>query len=582
MTNKPVAAIWARVSTGGQGELSPESQEDRVRQVLEARGFEVPPQYVFKVEWSSMDLMSCPEFQKLQRLISEGKVQAVGTLDRDRFQAQGLQRLVFLSECAERDVEIVTAQGAPMIDGGEGQLVELALALGKERSVLRAQQGARDGLRDRARLKGLPPTTNDFFGFRWDSQQQRFLPNQRYSDAQEIWRLGLSGMSISGIAKELTRRGILTPRGKDHWSTYSVRHILKNRAYAGVVEALKTEAVEPKQRRAGTYGKSGRRVRPESERIPLEGLVEQPIVTDAEYRWMQKLLQQNKQFASKNTKLRSYLLSGQIHCAQCGRSYIGSTVRRRGKTYSYYSCGARWNKSSDGDRCESHNVRADETEKAVFSTVEQFLRGPEGFESEMRRREGISEESELSLRRELENLESQEREELDAESSAFRMASRGAVNDQVYDREIGLIRTRQRWIVEQRDLIESQLADLERYRFDPASLDVLRRRLDARLEGASHKDRRFVLEAVGTKVIVQADGTWELELQVPREAVEPEANDLQIVSSRPESVYTANTRGNDAKPPSPSVCSPRVWESQGRSISKSSQQTSRCGWSRGR
>ena len=44
-----------------------------------------------------------------------------------------------------------------LLDGAEGQLVELALALGKEKSVLRAQEGARDGLRDRARLKGLPP-----------------------------------------------------------------------------------------------------------------------------------------------------------------------------------------------------------------------------------------------------------------------------------------------------------------------------------------------------------------------------------------------------------------------------------------
>ena len=76
------------------------------------------------------------------------------TLDRDRLQAQGLQRLIFLSECRDRGVPIITVQGAPMLEGGEGQLVELALALGKERSVLRAQQGARDGLRDQSSLHG--------------------------------------------------------------------------------------------------------------------------------------------------------------------------------------------------------------------------------------------------------------------------------------------------------------------------------------------------------------------------------------------------------------------------------------------
>ena len=51
-----------------------------------------------------------------------------------------------------------------MLKGGEGQLVELALALGKERSVLKVQQGARDGLRDRGRLKGLPPNMLKTYG----------------------------------------------------------------------------------------------------------------------------------------------------------------------------------------------------------------------------------------------------------------------------------------------------------------------------------------------------------------------------------------------------------------------------------
>jgi len=57
----------------------------------------------------------------------------------------------------EQGVEVITAQGIPMLVGTEGQLVELTLALGKERSVAQAQQEARYGLRDRARLKGLPP-----------------------------------------------------------------------------------------------------------------------------------------------------------------------------------------------------------------------------------------------------------------------------------------------------------------------------------------------------------------------------------------------------------------------------------------
>ena len=126
--DKGIAAIWCRVSTHDQRELSLDSQEIAVRPILEAEGYTVPSQYILKVDWSSLDLMACPQFQLLRQWITEGKVQAVGTLDRDRLQAQGLQRLLFLSDCRERGVRLFTIQGVPMLDGEEGQLVEMALA----------------------------------------------------------------------------------------------------------------------------------------------------------------------------------------------------------------------------------------------------------------------------------------------------------------------------------------------------------------------------------------------------------------------------------------------------------------------
>ncbi len=223
-----------------------------------------------------------------------------------------------------------------------------------------------------------------------------------------------------------------------------------------------------------------------------------------------------------------------VGCAACGERYSGVTVKRRGKEYSYYICSARWKRSPHGERCQSHTLTVDALEEAVFGMVVDFLHSPEGFGNEMQRRRGISAESEASLIRELESLERQQRAEQDAEARAFRLATRGNVSEEVFNQEIGLIRTRQRWIAEQRERLERQLADIQRYSIDPQSIEMLRQRLAARLAAATPDDRRFILGAVGTKVIVQADGTWELELQVPREVQAPEG-DLQIVNSRPES-----------------------------------------------
>ena len=167
------------------------------------------------------------------------------------------------------------------------------------------------------------------YGMRWESN--RLVPDENYAVARDIWSMGLEGRKINAVATELTNRGIPTPSGKIGWSAYSVRHILKNRTYAGVIEALKTESVEPKLRKAATYGKSGRRFRPENERIRLEGLVECPIVTEEEFEWMHQRLLENQRLAQKNTKTRCYLLRGLIHCASCGSSYVGVTITRREK-----------------------------------------------------------------------------------------------------------------------------------------------------------------------------------------------------------------------------------------------------------
>ena len=114
-------------------------------------------------------------------------------------------------------------------------------------------------------------------------------------------------------------------------------------------------------------------------------------------------------------------------------------------------------------------------------------------------------------------LEKHDREEQGAEARAFRLASRGTVSEEVLNQEIGLIQTRQRWIAEQRQRLEEQLSDVRRSSVDPHNIAMLRQRSEARLETATPEDRRYILDALGVNVLIQADGVWELELQVPRE-----------------------------------------------------------------
>jgi len=127
MKDDRLAAVWARVSTPEQAELSLESQVTRVESKLRSLGFKVPPEYVFRTDWTSLNLTPCPEFQSLLQLARQGKIDAVGTLDRDRFQAIGLDRMIFMAECRHKGIEIIVCQGPPFLEGPEGDIVEVAL-----------------------------------------------------------------------------------------------------------------------------------------------------------------------------------------------------------------------------------------------------------------------------------------------------------------------------------------------------------------------------------------------------------------------------------------------------------------------
>ncbi|MDP2954220.1 MAG: recombinase family protein, partial [Chloroflexota bacterium] len=405
---------------------------------------------------------------------------------------------------------MVETQGAPFQDGPEGQLEELALSLDKELQVGRAQQGSRDGLRRRAEQLRLPPTMGKPYGMKWENN--KLVPDECYDNAREIWRMGLEGRTLRASAAEMTRRGIPTRYGRRVWNASAIRAILRNRTYSGVVEALKTEAVAPERRRSPrSYGKTTCVERPDERRILLHGLVTDPIVSEEEYERMQARLVDNQRFAARNTKLRSYLLKGLVRCAHCGRVYTG--VTRNGR--SYYRCAGGSALPWGAEKCPARRFNADALEEAVFDKCGAFLKGPRGLLEEAQRRRGLKAQTAQSLRRELEDLAREQKEEQATEARAFRLASMGKVSEDVFQQEAERIRLRRRWLQERREKLEADLCHAEGLEQALDSVAGLRLQLERYLKGGTPEDRRFVLEALGANVIARPDATWDLELKVP-------------------------------------------------------------------
>jgi hypothetical protein len=92
---------------------------------------------------------------------------------------------------------------------------------------------------------------------------------------------------------------------------------------------------------------------------------------------------------------------------------------------------------------------------------------------------------------------------------------RGRVSDEAYDKQLGLLQVERQWIREHRQRLESELARLQSDSASLVGLEELRDRVAERVASQQFSDRRFILEALGTKVVVTTEGQIEVEFAIP-------------------------------------------------------------------
>ena len=153
---KGVAAIWWRVSTADQlDRVSPETQIQEAKQMLEENGYVVPDEFILGADWSSLAILDCPQMSRLLDLVRQKRIQAIGVYHTDRLSGRPAHKIYILDLCAANEVRILSKH-SPVLAGPEGELVEYIHTWAKEIQVLRAQQASKDGLRDRVLIKRLP------------------------------------------------------------------------------------------------------------------------------------------------------------------------------------------------------------------------------------------------------------------------------------------------------------------------------------------------------------------------------------------------------------------------------------------
>ena len=521
-TAKPKAAIWWRESTKAQLELSPETQIKESRAKLEAEGYVVPDDRIIGAVWHSLDTLECPEMQTLLSWMRQREVQAVGMINSDRLSGEMAQKLAIIDIAKKHGVTLIAVQ-SPIGSGPEGELIETVRTYAKYLQVIRAQEGARDGLRDRVLVKGLPATGQAPYGYRFprrvDSQGtktqdcSRLAPDDNWYIVQEIWRLALDGGSLRSIIMTLRDRGIKTARGLPTWRTKAVADILHNPVYAGRYYAMRKTYSRPAEGAgANRYRRTSDKRRPIDEWVQLPNVaVEKAIVSWEEFLRMQERLLMNKKMSIRNAKL-PYLLRGLMRCEVHNRTYCG----RRQDGHHLYRCrGSNGGGELTSERCPRPSLGGQGLESKVWARAVELLASPETVLAEAERRRQAQQETEEGLLSALtavqKRLRSLDEQEMELSSKWLQVG----LSESTVRRQLALMKAERTWCTDEQDRIRQQI-DQVRERFATVEqVKALCERIGHRLETATDEDRRFVLEALETKITVATDGTVRIAFAVP-------------------------------------------------------------------
>lgn len=212
------------------------------------------------------------------------------------------------------------------------------------------------------------------YGYVKDSNDKsKLVVDQFAADVvRDIFRWKIEGLSPQNIAVRLNELGIPSPAeykklsgsnyktsfqtsSKAVWSHVSVRRILKNEIYLGVM--IQGKRTTPNYKTKTVVTKA------ESEWLRVEGTHE-AIISVRDFELVQELLRDDTHCRAGDVTVPVY--AGRIYCGDCGAAAVRKTVSYAGRSYVYYVCNAN---KHDKTVCSRHSIREDILGQVIYQTV---------------------------------------------------------------------------------------------------------------------------------------------------------------------------------------------------------------------
>lgn len=382
--NTKTGAIYMRVSTANQEEDGTiENQWVELKARIIADKISLPQDNIYADEGWSGSFLERPDLDRLRNDAKDGKFQILYLYDRGRLARDQLYQEIVLRELRQLKIEIIELHG---INGtsNEAKMMGSMMGIFHEYERLKILERFRLGrlriVKENHQLLGYSPCYGyDLHRTERDSGGKRrayFTINPEQAEVvRYIFEMVADGKNLSQVRKQLKEDGIKTARTNSCvWNYSTLYNLVRNTTYIGEHYYNKREAVKAKNphnpKEYQRIPKSSMQTRPKDEWWQVDNV--EPIISKELFDKVQIQLKKNAKHMIRNTKRRTYLLSGLIKC-ECGKARTGDPTSQGN---CYYRCKGREDNLTERT-CFSRGINVAVFDAQVWHVIRKLLTQPE-------------------------------------------------------------------------------------------------------------------------------------------------------------------------------------------------------------
>lgn len=349
------AALYIRVSTHHQEELSPDAQKRLLMDYATSNNLLISDDYIYIENGiSGRKADKRPQFQKMISMAKQKNppFQIILVWKFSRFARNQEESIVYKSLLKKNNIEIISIS-EPVIDGPFGSLIERIIEWMDEYYSIRLAGEVHRGMTEnalRGKYQASPP-----LGYK--IVHKGAIP-VIVEEQAEIIKLIFDKyvnyqLTFFQIAKHLNNLGLKTKQGKA-FERRSIEYILQNPMYKGYL-------------RWNMVHNETNTIKEEKEWIIKKGQ-HNPIISEEVFdKAQERFKRESTTQKSRPVTEYKHWLSGIIKCAYCGRSMTASSIKR--SKYRQFTC----NGYSKGKCMKSNSISERKLVPLIIESLEKII-----------------------------------------------------------------------------------------------------------------------------------------------------------------------------------------------------------------